>query len=129
LIAATGFYEWLKVTGSKLKQPFHIGLKDDQPFAFAGLWDEWHKPDGEIIESCTILTTDANELMRPIHDRMPVILPRADYAAWLDPKVQDRETLTQLLHPFPSDEMAAYPISTFVNAPKNEGPQCVERVA
>jgi putative SOS response-associated peptidase YedK len=129
LIPATGFYEWQKREGSKQKQPYHIGLKDDQPFAFAGLWDEWHKSDGEVIESFTILTTDANELMRPIHNRMPVILPRADHGAWLDPGLQDRETLTQMLRPFPPEEMSAYPISTFVNAPRNEGPQCVEKVA
>jgi putative SOS response-associated peptidase YedK len=123
LIPTTGFYEWQKREGMKLKQPFHIGLKNDRIFAFAGLWEEWHNPEGEVIESFTILTTDANELMRPIHNRMPVILPPADYAAWLDPKQQDREALTQLLRPFPPDDMLAYPVSTFVNSPRNEGPQ------
>jgi putative SOS response-associated peptidase YedK len=129
LIPSSGFYEWQKREGTKLKQPFHIGLKDDRLFAFAGLWEEWHNPGGEVIESFTILTTDANELMRPIHNRMPVILPPADYAAWLDPKEQDREALTKLLRPFSPDEMVAYPISTFVNSPRNEGPKCVEKIA
>ena len=82
-----------------------------------------------MIESCTILTTDANELMRPIHNRMPVILPRDDYAQWVDPSLQDREALQPLLRPFPPEEMAAYPVSAFVNAPRNEGPQCSEKVA
>jgi len=128
LIPATGFYEWQKLD-PKHKQPFHIGLKDGQSFAFAGLWDEWHDPEGEVIESCAVLTTDANELMRPIHNRMPVILPREEYGQWLDPSLQDQEALQRLLRPFPPEGMAAYPVSTFVNAPRNEGPQCVEKVA
>jgi putative SOS response-associated peptidase YedK len=129
LIPATGFYEWQKREGTKQKQPFHVTLKHEQLFAFAGLWDVWHDPHGEVIESCTIVTTDANELMRPIHDRMPVILPRANYAQWLDPKLQDPETLAPLLRPFPADQMTADAVSTFVNAPQNEGPQCIEKLA
>jgi putative SOS response-associated peptidase YedK len=104
-------------------------LQDGQLFAFAALWDEWHNPDGDVIESCTILTTEPNELMRPIHNRMPVMLSREDYSAWLDPKLEDGEMLAKFLRPFPAEQMAAYPVSTFVNAPRNEGPQCIEKVA
>jgi putative SOS response-associated peptidase YedK len=125
LIVADGFYEWQK-TGSK-KQPFYIRLADGAPFGFAGLWESW-KRDGQAIESCTILTTDANELMAPIHNRMPVILAPADYDVWLDPAVQEVERLQPLLRPFSPGAMTAYPVSTVVNNPKNEVAQCVEPV-
>jgi putative SOS response-associated peptidase YedK len=125
LVVADGFYEWQKRNGSK--QPYLIHLKDDRPFAFAGLWDRWHKGE-EPIESCTILTTDANELVAPLHDRMPVIIPRSAYDLWLDPKVRDPEMLKPLLVPYSSSEMDAYPVSEVVNSPKNEVAECVERV-
>ncbi|HEV3025281.1 MAG TPA: SOS response-associated peptidase [Pirellulales bacterium] len=123
LIVADGFYEWQK-TGSK-KQPFYIRLADGAPIGFAGLWEHW-KRDGQEIESCTILTTDANELMAPIHNRMPVIVGRDDYGVWLDPAVQEVERLQPLLRPFLSGEMTAYPVSTVVNNPKNDVEECVE---
>lgn len=126
LIPADGFYEWKK-TGDKTKQPYFVHLKDDQPFAFAGLWEYWER-DGEIIESCTVITTDANALMKPLHDRMPVILPAASYDEWLDPDNQATEDLPRLLRPYPSEEMNAYSISTYVNSPKNRGPECIERI-
>ena len=124
LILADGFYEWKKVEGSKLKQPFHIGLKDSAPFAFAGLAAHWSK--GETpIDSCTILTTEANELMSPLHHRMPVILDPGDFEKWLDPTQHEPEPLQALLLPFPSDKMTAFPVSTYVNNVRNQGPACV----
>jgi putative SOS response-associated peptidase YedK len=124
LVAADGFYEWQR-TG-KRKQPYFIHLRDDRPFAFAGLWESWEGPDHAAIESCTLLTTEPNELIRPIHNRMPVILGQDDYSRWLDPAAQDSRKLTPLLRPFPSDAMAAHPVSTLVNNPAHEDPQCVE---
>jgi putative SOS response-associated peptidase YedK len=128
LIPADGFYEWKKRDGGK--QPHFIHLADDEPFAFAGLWEQWTNPeDGELIESCTIVTTEANELMRTLHDRMPVILPPAEYERWLDPAYQDVNGLKALLRPFPSEEMTAYPVSAYVNNPRHEGAKCVEATA
>jgi len=116
LLAADGFYEWQR-TGRR-KQPHFIRMRDDRPLAFAGLWESWEGPD-QVVESCTILTTDANELMRPIHDRMPVILAPAAYEPWLDPTVQEPQQLAPLLVPYPSEPMTAYPVSTLVNSPTN----------
>ncbi|MCM3454744.1 SOS response-associated peptidase [Heyndrickxia oleronia] len=118
LVIADGFYEWKK-DGNK-KQPFHIFLKDKQPFAFAGLWDRWIQA-GEIIQTCTIITTAANELMADIHDRMPVILTKESERQWLDRKIQDEDQLKSLLIPYDSTAMDIYPISEFVNSPRNEG--------
>jgi len=124
LIPASGFYEWQQ-TGPKTKQPYHIGLKAGRPFAFAGLWDRWSKGD-EPIESCTIITTDANDLLQPLHDRMPVFLHERDYDVWLDPHNADKDELQSLLVPFPSEEMDCYPISSTVNSYKNDTPKCIE---
>jgi putative SOS response-associated peptidase YedK len=125
LIPADGFYEWKKLDGGK--QPHFIHLRDEEPFAFAGLWEHWINPDdGEVIESCTIVTTEANALMRTLHDRMPVILPAADYDRWLDPATQGMEGLKELVRPYPSDGMTAYPISAYVNNPRHEGVKCLE---
>jgi putative SOS response-associated peptidase YedK len=124
LVIATGFYEW-QVQG-KAKQPMWIGLKSHRPFAFAGLWEQWQPPEGPVIESCTILTTDPNELLQPIHNRMPVILAPTSYNQWLDPTVQQTESLTALLRPYPSEELTAYPVSTLVNNPRHEAPDCLE---
>jgi putative SOS response-associated peptidase YedK len=124
LVIATGFYEW-QVQGHA-KQPMWIGLKSRRPFAFAGLWEQWQPPDGEAIESCTILTTEPNELLRPIHNRMPVILPPASYDQWLDPTVQQAAPLTALLRPYPGEELLAYPVSTLVNNPRHDAPDCLE---
>jgi putative SOS response-associated peptidase YedK len=120
-------YEWQK-TGAKTKQPFYIRLAKDRLFAFAGLWEHWEGADSAAIESCTIITTDANDLLRPLHDRMPVILPEQEYDRWLDPQLDDPMKLQALLKPYPAEEMAAYPVSTFVNSPRNESPQCIEAV-
>jgi putative SOS response-associated peptidase YedK len=124
LVPADGFYEWRK-EGSK-KQPVYVRRKDGQPFAFAGLWERWER-EGEVIESCAIITTGANDLMAEFHDRMPVILDPKDYGVWLDPGVQDPKVLGPLLRPYPGDEMEVYPVSTLVNNPRHEDPRCVER--
>lgn len=123
LIPADGFYEWQQQ--GRRKQPVYITLKSREPFSFAGLWDAWVSPDGEEIKTCTIITTEANDLLKPIHDRMPVILTRDAEAVWLDPAIQEPAQLLPLLTPYPSEQMKAYPVSTWVNNPANDGPQCV----
>lgn len=125
LIPADGFYEWKKGEG-KTKQPFYIRLKQEYPFAFAGLWEHWEGADHSDIDSCTIITTDANDTLRPLHDRMPVILHEEDYDRWLDPKIDDPIQLGELLKPYASEELTAFPISTLVNNARNELPQCIE---
>ena len=127
LVLADGFYEWQRQ--ERKKQPFYFRLQDGQTFAFAGLWERWKAPNGEAIESCTILTTEANELLRPIHDRMPVILDPKDYELWLDPEVQKPEPLQQLLRPYRSEAMTTYPVSTQVNNPINNSPDCITEIA
>jgi putative SOS response-associated peptidase YedK len=125
LVVADGFYEWQKLNGKK--QPYYIGLKGGGPFAFAGLWEHWQDPEDKPVETCTIITTDANELVKPIHNRMPVILQPKDYQEWLDPEVENKGELQELLRPYPSEAMTAYPVSSFVNNPNNEDPRCVCR--
>jgi putative SOS response-associated peptidase YedK len=122
LIPADGFYEW-KAT-AKGKQPFYFQQADGQPFAFAGLWERWHPPEGEPLETCTILTTTANELVAPLHERMPVIVQPSNYADWLDPACP-ADRLHPWLRPFPADDMTAVPVSTRVNNARNEGPECI----
>jgi putative SOS response-associated peptidase YedK len=128
LVPADGFYEWKKI-GPKKKQPFNIGMKDDGLFAFAGLWDRWKDSDGKVIESCTILTTEANPLLKDIHDRMPVIIEKDDYDLWLDPGMPDPAKLTDLLKPFDSHKMRVYPVSATVSSVKNDGPECAEEAS
>jgi len=125
LILADGFYEWKAQPGVKTKTPYFIHMKDRNPFAFAGLWDEWQSPDGGALRTCTIITTEPNELMSTLHNRMPVILHPNDYDQWLDPAPQTPEKLLHLIKPFPADSMSAYPVSTLVNAPVNDRPECV----
>ena len=128
LIPADGFYEWQK-TDSKTKIPHYIRMAKDRPFAFAGLWETWHGNDGSALDSCTIVTTDANDLMRPLHDRMPVILPEENFAQWLDPKNENAPELETLLRPYSPAEMTAFPISTLVNSPRNDCPECIARAS
>lgn len=125
LIIADGFYEWQQQDGKK--QPFYFKLQDEQPFAFAGLWEHW-EGEGEVIESCTILTTEANQIMQPIHERMPVILDSKDYDLWLDPTMQKPDLLQPLLVPYSAEEMTAYPVSTRVNKPMNDSPECIQEL-
>jgi putative SOS response-associated peptidase YedK len=124
LIAADGFYEWRKASGHK--QPYFVSLAGHEPFAFAGLWEHWQGGEGQVIESCAIIVTEANALMRSIHDRMPVILAPGDYELWLDPAVHDPRALEPLLRPFPAERMRAYPVSAAVNSPRNQGPELLE---
>lgn len=126
LIVADGFYEWQKTNDGK--QPYYIRMRDGSPFAFAGLWESWGK-HGEEIRSCTILTTDANDLVGEVHHRMPVILPPENYDLWLDPDVREAEPLLDLLRPHPDDVMEAYPVSRRVNKPSNDEPGCIESAA
>lgn len=129
LVPSDGFYEWEKI--GRQKHPFYITMKDGRPFAFAGLWEKWTNKieyegeDVETVESYTILTTDANEQMRPLHERMPVILGPEEYDAWLDPKQQDPAELTKLLHAY-AGELKVYPVNSVVNSAKYDGPQCIE---
>jgi putative SOS response-associated peptidase YedK len=125
LILADGFYEWKK-EGTK-KIPYRFTLRNEQPFAFAGLWETWDKR-GETLYTCTIITTKANELISTIHDRMPVILPREWQDAWLDPKLEDADYLKSLLQPYPAEEMKMYEVSTIVNSPKNDVADCIKPV-
>jgi putative SOS response-associated peptidase YedK len=124
LVLADGYFEWR--TEGKAKQPFFFHLRDNQPFAFAGLWDCWKGAD-EPIESCTIITTEANDLSRPVHDRMPVMLTSQACALWLDPDIEDRTVLQELLKPYPPGAMECYPVATLVNSPLNNSPECIER--
>jgi putative SOS response-associated peptidase YedK len=122
LIVADGFFEWKK-TG-KNKQPFFIRLKDDEPFAFAGLSEHWR--GDRVIDSCAIITTEPNEMMKGIHDRMSVILSPDDYDLWLEPDFHGQGKLLEMLKPYPAEDMEAYPISTLVNNPRNETKECME---
>jgi len=124
LVVADGFYEWK--SAGRTKQPYRIELADRSPFAFAGLWERWQAPEGAPIESCTILTTEANELLRPIHDRMPVILDEAGHEPWLD--ADQSRSVAGLLRPFPVERMAAYPIGSRINSPRNDDAGVLERV-
>jgi putative SOS response-associated peptidase YedK len=117
LVPADGFYEW-KRTAAKQKTPYRIMMKDRSLFAMAGIWDSWKDKEGEIIHSFSIITTTPNDLMRDIHDRMPVILDRKDEKTWLHEN--DQDVLIQLLKPFPAELMKAHPVSTLVNSPAND---------
>jgi putative SOS response-associated peptidase YedK len=123
LILADGFYEWKTERGKKV--PHLVTIENTPLFAFAGLWEAWAPEGGEVIKSCAIVTTEANEFMRAIHERMPVILATADYETWLDPKNRDAPSLLALLKPFPPEHMRARPVSTYVNSPKNNDPRCI----
>lgn len=128
LVLADGFYEWEKRKGGQ-KQTYLVRNADGNPFAFVGLWENWTGPEGEIIESCTILTTDANEIMEPIQDRMPAILKPEDYDLWLDPEVKDPELLKPLLRSYPAGEMVVEPVSPKVNKATYDAPDSVEVIA
>jgi putative SOS response-associated peptidase YedK len=124
LIPASGFFEWQK-QGAGRKKPFFIRPRDGGLFSFAGLWERWHDPEGEELETCTILTTTANELMRLIHERMPVILDPCSEGQWLDPRTSP-DALHSLLVPYSAEWMETRPISLRVNNPKNDDPICIE---
>lgn len=117
LIPADGFYEWQKL--SKVKSPLCFTLKSKQPFGFAGLYETWISPEKEPVHSCTIITTESNELIRPIHDRMPVIVPKDREAFWIDPDNRHQKELLSILKPYPSDEM----LMSEVDAKMFQGPK------
>jgi len=123
LVPASGFYEW-QPTGGKKKQPWLFSLTDQGPFALAGLWERWHK-GGEPVETFTLITTEANAVVSPVHDRMPVILPMSAYDVWLDPKVKEADVLLPLLKPFDPSKMTAVQVGLTVNSPRYDGPECV----
>lgn len=126
LIPADGFYEWRK-QGKGASRPFYIRLRDDGLFGFAGLWEEWKSPDGEVVTTCAIITVEPNELMAGIHNRMPAILKPEHEAAWLD-RSNDIPAVSNLLQPYPSELMEAYEISRAVNNPRFDDPACIEPV-
>ncbi len=123
LVPADGFYEWKKERSGKT--PMYITLKDGGPFAFAGLWDLWRDPDGRQIRTCTLITTEPNAVVAPIHDRMPVILPPEARDLWLDNAIQDEHALLPLLSPYPAEAMTARAVSRLVNNPKSEGAELI----
>ena len=123
LVLADGFYEW-KSEG-RVKKPYRITLQDVGTFSFAGLWDSWLSPEGQRINSCTIITTTPNKLMEPIHNRMPVILPQNMEPVWLDQNVAWSREVDSLLAPFSEEGMVAYEVSQLVNSPRNDVPGCV----
>lgn len=123
LIPADGFYEWKKEGDAR--RPYHIRLRDQNPFAFAGLYEEWQAPDGAPLRTCAIITVEPNRLMAQIHNRMPAILDADAREVWLDPALKDAPRLLQLLKPYPEKEMEAYPVSRRVNAPTFDDPACI----
>ena len=123
IIPADGFFEW-RAAGAR-KQPYYVRSAGDELFGFAGLYEYWKGPEG-LVASCTIITTEANALMRPLHDRMPVILDAADYAHWLDPDNPDPESLVAILRPAPPERMTAYPVGLRVNNVRNDDPALIE---
>ncbi len=143
LVVADGFYEWQKVKGGP-KQPYFMSMADGHPFAFAGLWDRWRPCGDQLeqltaaaratmklnaegrVESCSFLTTEPNELLAPIHDRMPVIVPPELWDTWLDPHVRDAAMLGEILRPCSAELMQAHPVSTNVNTPNNDDPECIK---
>lgn len=125
VIPADGFYEWKKEGTKKL--PYRFQLNSKEPFAFAGLWDRWEQ-NGLIIHSCTIVTTEANSLVKDVHDRMPVILTKESEKKWLDRSIEDENDLKNLLVPFPAEEMQSYSVSPLVNSPKNDVKEIVHSI-
>lgn len=126
LVPTDGFYEWQRL--NKRKQPHYVRMGDGEPFAFAGLWERWDGQDETVIESCTILTTEANAFVRPIHNRMPVIVEPGNYDLWLEAEPDRTGALARLMRPYSGDRLTAFPISTWVNSPKNDDARCVEPI-
>ena len=126
LVLADGYYEWQKTPVGK--RPYRIVLRSGEPFAMAGLWEKWKDHQGNVVPSCTIITTEANDSLAPIHNRMPVILPRDKEEQWLDLDIEDAAVLTHMLAPSPDDALGAYEVSTLVNYAGNDGPEVIARV-
>ena len=130
IIPADAFYEWQvrELGGKRQKAPYVIRHRDGSPLAFAGLWEVWHDAEDQPLRTCVIITTEANRLLAPIHDRMPVVLPPDAWDEWLDPENQDVSRLQKLLVPAPAKEFEAYEISTLVNNVRHEGPDLIEPI-
>jgi putative SOS response-associated peptidase YedK len=126
LIPADGFYEWKK--DGKTKTPFCFTMADESLFAFAGLWEQWKNPEGQLVETCSIITTTPNALLADVHDRMPVILPDDAYDLWLDPGFQKTDAICEVLNPFDAKLMRRYEVSSRVNLVKNDDAACAEPV-
>ena len=125
LVLADGFYEWRKTEeGGKI--PTYARLRSGKPFGFAGLWESWQSPEGKALKTCAIVTTEPNDLMRPIHDRMPVVVRKELQATWLDSQLTGKEELSQILQPYPSEEMEAFAVSKLVNSPSMDRPECTQ---
>ena len=124
LVLADGFYEWQRAGNAR--RPMRVVMRTGEPFAFAGLWSVWKDPDGNRIPSCAIITTAANDLLRPVHDRMPVVLPKEMEEFWLDPTVDDPNMLASVLAPYSDDAMDVYEVSALVNSAANDGPEVIE---
>jgi putative SOS response-associated peptidase YedK len=129
LVLADGFYEWRSDPKTKGKTPIYIQLESKEPFGLAGLWEIWTSGDGSEIRSCTIITTEPNQLLTSIHNRMPVIISPKSYERWLSPQELPPEQLQPLLVPYPAEEMVAFPVSRLVNSPNNDVPECVLPIA
>lgn len=127
IIPADGFYEWRSDGGRK--QPFFFRMQDERLFGFAGLWEHWEGEGGEVVNSCAILTTEANEVLRPVHERMPVIIHPDDYKLWLSAGERELDLVKEMLRPYTADEMTGYPVSTSINSPRSQGAKLVERAA
>ena len=123
VIPASGFYEWAR--HGRTRQPWLFRRRDDQPFGLAGLWESWRAPDGSTLESCAVITTEPNDLMRPIHDRMPAILAPEQFARWLDPRVHEPAELAPLLHVAPAEPLHAVAVRRYVSNVRHEGPECL----
>jgi putative SOS response-associated peptidase YedK len=123
LVVADGFFEWRHE--GKLRIPVYIRLKSQRPMGFAGLYNTWISPDGDALCTCSIITTEANELLSPIHDRMPAIIPEDKDDLWLDPKINDKDRLMPLLRPYSPNEMEYYEVSSVINKPENDSPEII----
>jgi putative SOS response-associated peptidase YedK len=124
VIPASGFYEWQTI--GRLKQPWFFQMRDESPFLFAGLWERWRSVDGVELQTCSLITTTPNEVVEPLHDRMPVILRGAAVDTWLDVAITEPAQVEPLLRPVPGAEMKSTPVSPRVNSVRNEGPECIE---
>jgi putative SOS response-associated peptidase YedK len=126
LLPANGFYEWMARDGATgAKQPVHVAAKDGAPIAFAGIAERWLDPDGEPLDTCAIVTTEANALLAPVHERMPVIIAPGDYARWLDPTIADP---ADLIAPCDDDALRYVPVSTRVNTVRHDDPSLIEPI-
>ncbi len=121
LVLTDGFYEWKKTSDGKI--PHRVSMRDDEPFAFAGIWEVWKTPDGEDVKSFSIITTEPNELMKPLHNRMPVIIKQENEEKWL--QEIDISEAQKMLEPYPFEGLEAYPISTLVNSPRNNSEEII----